>query len=424
MQYLDGETLASRLRRDGALDVEAALRCAREILAALGAAHAQGIIHRDLKPGNVMITPSGAKLLDFGLAVPWSPHDAAHQPSERTTQSVLTKPGSVLGTLPYMAPEQLEGQPADQRSDIFSFGALFYEVLTGRRAFGATAEAGVMTQILGTMPKSPSRVNRLIPPALDAVVLRCLEKSPTRRWQRVDEVLGALAIAMSPSKSRMALRRLVYVAMGAGLITLGVLAAVVTLPRIRGTATESTAATSSPAVRLLAVLPFATDATDAAELAYWAGLTQTVSARLATLAPKHRLYVAAGADVARRRVTTPEESSAGAWRDSRNPRADHSGRARSNHRGTRRHCHAEDHRRTELPVDRRDPAAFQNEVVAAILKLLDLSLTPDERARLLVPQGTPGAYDLYLQGLGYIDAYLPRRKHRYRHRTVAAGAAP
>jgi tetratricopeptide (TPR) repeat protein len=401
MQFLDGESLASRLRREGALDLDTALRYAREILAALAAAHAQGIVHRDLKPGNVMITASGAKLLDFGLAVP-HPDAAAEPLSERSTQSVLTKPGSVMGTLPYMSPEQLEGHSADQRSDLFSFGALFYEMLTGRRAFSATADAGVMTQILGTMPRTPSRVNPLVPPALDAVVLRCLEKTPSRRWQRADEVLGGITAAMSPSQS---LRRLIYVAAAAGLIALGIVTAVVTLPRLRGQAFTN-AAMSASGVRLLAVLPFATDATDAAELAYWAGLTQTVSARLATLAPAHRLYVAAAADVVRRHVTTPEEGrlELGVNRAIR-ARTTTTEPART----TLELVDTTTEKtlgRAEVPVDRQNPAAFQNQVMDAILRLLDISLTPAERARLIAPPATPGAYELYLQGVGHIDGYL------------------
>ena len=181
-----------------------------------------------------MMTESGAKLLDFGLAVPWSRPDAsAPQASERTTQSVLTKPGSALGTLPYMAPEQLEGHPADQRCDIFLVRRARSRRSADRRAraFGATAEAGVMTQILGIMPKAPSRVERRVPPALDALVLRCLEKSPPRRWQSVDEVLRATDVRrMRPSKGQMALRRLAYVAAAVALVTLGIISAVVTFP--------------------------------------------------------------------------------------------------------------------------------------------------------------------------------------------------
>jgi eukaryotic-like serine/threonine-protein kinase len=404
MQFLDGITLSARLRRDGALPVDVAVGYARDIVTALAAAHAHGIIHRDLKPGNVMVTPAGAKLMDFGLAIPWSQPGADDTPSERPTQSVITRPGSVLGTLPYIAPEQLEGDPADQRSDIFSFGALFYEMLTGRRAFAASAGAGVMTQILGTMPPPPSRANRNVSAALDKVVMRCLAKSPQQRWQRAEDVLAAIDDAMRPGAGGR--RSLAYAAAALGLVAIGSLAAAILAPSSRDASPPSAAAPADNVV-VLAILPFEVDAPDAAERAYWAGLTQTISTRIARISPEHRVYVATGADVARRRVTTPEEgrTELGATRAIR----------------TRTTLKAEPAKTTvemvdtsnrsvvrqaEIAVNRQDPARFQNEVIAAILTLLDVSLTPAERARVLVPEAAPGAYELYLQAVGYFEGYF------------------
>src|SRR5262249_38270706 len=135
MEYLEGETLHARLV-SGPLPVEQALRYAGQIAEALAEAHRHGICHRDLKPGNIMLTKSGAKLLDFGLA---KLRESGHQTSDLTAMPTrtrdLTQKGTILGTLQYMSPEQLEGEEADARSDIFSFGAVLYEMVTGRKAF-------------------------------------------------------------------------------------------------------------------------------------------------------------------------------------------------------------------------------------------------------------------------------------------------
>src|SRR5207244_10426725 len=143
MEYLEGETLASRLAR-GALPREQVLRYGIEIAEALDRAHRQGIVHRDLKPGNVMLTKSGAKLLDFGLAKIALTNSAIAVASMPTAEQPLTAQGTILGTFQYMAPEQLEGQEADARSDIFSFGALLYEMATGRKAFAGKTQASLI----------------------------------------------------------------------------------------------------------------------------------------------------------------------------------------------------------------------------------------------------------------------------------------
>src|SRR6516164_4412370 len=134
MEYLEGETLADRLGK-GAIPTDQALRIGIEILGALDAAHRQGIVHRDLKPGNVMLTKSGVKLLDFGLAKAIAPPTPAGSLTALPTQQGLTEAGSILGTFQYMAPEQLEGKEADARTDIFAFGAVLHEMATGQKAF-------------------------------------------------------------------------------------------------------------------------------------------------------------------------------------------------------------------------------------------------------------------------------------------------
>jgi serine/threonine protein kinase len=195
MEYLEGETLADRLKK-GALPLEQALRHGVEIADALDKAHRQGIVHRDLKPGNVMLTKSGAKLLDFGLAklrAPDAPGSAASELSALPTgDKPLTAEGSLLGTFQYMAPEQLEGKEPDARADIFAFGALLHEMATGERAFNGKSQASLIAAILAAEPMPISRLQPLTPPALDRVVATCLAKDPDERWQSAHDLVSEL----------------------------------------------------------------------------------------------------------------------------------------------------------------------------------------------------------------------------------------
>ena len=202
MEHLEGETLAHRLAK-ARLPLEQALRCAIEMANALDAARCRGIVHRDLKPGNVMLTKSGVKLLDFGLAkwrepgkgpvVAVGPSGATESAGAPPTQEApLTAGGMILGTLHYMAPEQLEGREADARSDIFAFGAVLYEMVTGRRAFDGKSPASVIAAILDQEPPPVSTAQSLAPPALDRVVRSCLAKNPDERWQSARDLATTL----------------------------------------------------------------------------------------------------------------------------------------------------------------------------------------------------------------------------------------
>jgi serine/threonine protein kinase len=202
MEYLEGETLADRLLK-GALPLEQTLRYGIQIADALDKAHRQGIVHRDLKPSNVMLTKSGVKLLDFGLAKAVAPSRSAAELTAFPTQAApVTREGSLLGTVQYMAPEQLEGHEADARSDIFAFGCVLYEMATGKKAFSGATQASLISSILRDEPQPISRVQPMSPPALDHVVKKSLAKDPDDRWQNAADLGGELKwIAESGSQS-------------------------------------------------------------------------------------------------------------------------------------------------------------------------------------------------------------------------------
>jgi eukaryotic-like serine/threonine-protein kinase len=192
MEFLEGETLAARLGR-GALPHDEAVAYAIQTAAALDAAHRAGIVHRDLKPGNIMLTQSGATLLDFGLAKHLQPLTTG-EPSQGLSQPA-TRGGMIFGTVQYMAPEQLEGKAADCRTDLFAFGAVLHEMLTGHRAFHGTNDASIIGSILHTDPPPPSSIDATIPAALDGVVHGCLAKEPAARWQTATDVHARLLAA-------------------------------------------------------------------------------------------------------------------------------------------------------------------------------------------------------------------------------------
>jgi serine/threonine protein kinase/Tol biopolymer transport system component len=197
MEYLDGETLALRLLK-GPIPFPQVLRYAVEIAEALDRAHRQGITHRDLKPGNVMLTKAGAKLLDFGLAK-LSTAAPVQVSSATPAPDLLTARGTILGTLQYMAPEQLEGKLVDHRADIFSFGAIVYEMATGTKAFEGDSQARLIGAILKDEPGPVSTLQPLSPPVFDALIATCLTKDPDERWQSAGDIGRQLRLLQSGS---------------------------------------------------------------------------------------------------------------------------------------------------------------------------------------------------------------------------------
>ena len=192
MELVEGDTLAARLKK-GRLPLAQALEYAIQIADALDKAHRQGVVHRDLKPGNIMITKSaGVKLLDFGLAKLKGDAGEVSPLSQMPTQdpsAPLTAEGTIIGTLQYMAPEQLEGKEADARTDIFAFGAVVYEMVTGKKAFEGASQASLIAAILDHDPQPMSKFEAVTPDLLDHVVKTCLAKDPDERWQAASDAM-------------------------------------------------------------------------------------------------------------------------------------------------------------------------------------------------------------------------------------------
>jgi serine/threonine protein kinase len=194
MEYLEGVTLKDLVKNKGALPLGVGLRVAKQMCQGLEAAHQQGVVHRDIKPQNMLILPEtgDVKIMDFGIA----------RVSEMKAGAAgLTSTGMVMGTPDYMPPEQAQGQPADFRSDIYSMGVVLFEIFTGRMPFDGDTPMAVVLSHIQKPPPSPRAVNARLPAALERVILRCLEKNPANRYQKVDELLDDLMAVSSQAEA-------------------------------------------------------------------------------------------------------------------------------------------------------------------------------------------------------------------------------
>jgi serine/threonine protein kinase len=192
MECLEGETLSKRLAK-GPLPLEQVLKYGAQIADALDKAHRAGIVHRDLKPGNIMLTATGAKLLDFGLAKPAVPLVSGATLTAAVTQTTpVTQGGTIVGTFQYMSPEQVRGDRLDARTDLFSFGVVLYEMATGRQAFSGTTSGVIFDAILNRAPTAAGRVNPDLPPELDRIINKALEKDYKLRYQSASDLRADL----------------------------------------------------------------------------------------------------------------------------------------------------------------------------------------------------------------------------------------
>ncbi|MFY9531261.1 MAG: serine/threonine-protein kinase [Candidatus Acidiferrales bacterium] len=232
MECVEGETLAKRLEK-GPMSLEQVLKYGMQIADALDKAHRNGVVHGDLKPGNIMLTATGAKLLDFGLAKPAAPLASLATLTAAVAQSSpMTEQGTIVGTFQYMSPEQVEGKELDGRSDIFSLGAVLYEMLTGKRAFEGKTQLSVASAILEREPEPLSTVKPVTPPSLERAIQRCLAKDPEERWQAARDLAielkwiaqnGGQSVAPANEKdSRKFSERLAWLLCGALVIGLAV----------------------------------------------------------------------------------------------------------------------------------------------------------------------------------------------------------
>ena len=432
MELVSGETLAERIKREGALPTEEALAICKQIAEALEAAHAKAIIHRDLKPANIKVTPEGkVKVLDFGLAKAFSgDSDASKEdPSDLPTLSMPpTMHGVILGTAAYMSPEQARGKPVDKRTDIWAFGCLLFELLAGRQAFQGNTLADTLAAVLEREPDW-----RLVPsstPAkIQALLHRCLQKDRLRRLhdiadarieieeaqlrgsvansfenlRNVQPASADLPLAVAKRAGSNRLRNiggvlLVAIVLGSGMAA---------IPSVRQKVRGWVGIPAIPQERQLAVLPFEVPGGDPSARAFSDGLTETLSAKLTKLTTGHDLQVVPASEVNALKVTSSESARdelgvnlilTGSLQQS-------GGVARVTYALvntiTRRQLRAD-----TITIATADPFAGEDQVVDGVLRMLDLELQPAERQN-LETHGTQvaDAYDLYLQGRGYLQNY-------------------
>jgi eukaryotic-like serine/threonine-protein kinase len=417
MEVIEGRPLSARLT-EGPQPVDDVLRYGRQLADAIAHAHDRDVVHRDLKTANVMVLPDGrVKVLDFGLAKRASPHAVA----EVTTRQSLTQGGAILGTLFYMSPEQLRGQPADARSDIWSLGVVLYEMAAGARPFQGQTGFEVSSAILHDAPPAlPSRM----PPALQLVTNRCLEKEPARRYQRGGEVHAALEalgsgtnVVATPPRVRLKSRRLVVGAatVVAALVVAGA-AIWLGVPPIR----QRFAPNSSVRIRSIAVLPLENLSRDPEQEYFAAGMHEALITDLSRIGLEKVIA----------------KASADAFKGTTKPLAE-VGRAlgvealmtgsvmRANNRiqvtvqlvsaGTGAVLWANRYERSAGDV-----LSLQNELVGAIAHEVSATITPEQTARLAAaPRVNPAAHDAYLKARSLWASFTNSADTKYLDAAIA-----
>ena len=413
MEYLDGETLAARLAR-GPLPLGEALRHATALAQALARAHREGIIHRDLKPSNVMLTEGGVKLLDFGLAKLRDRGDSGVRRSpldDQSTGDALSPEGTLVGTIAYMSPEQLEGGAVDARTDIYALGLIVYEMITGQRAFAKGSQAGLIAAILTEDPPPMTLMQPRTPPAVERIVLTALAKDPIKRWQDAGDLARELSWVAAGSHTTTVDGPARTPAAGWRPWTLAAAAVIVAAIGTAGFAWRIRNAGSAirnppSAIRSLVILPCRANG-DATAQAYCDGLTDTLSARLTPLAALRGLQMTSTLEVRGRGVV----DAARARREFGATLVLEGGILRAG--AALRVNYVLVDATTLSQIDAfsataasGDPFALQDRVATWATGVLAMQLNSGER-QTLTAAGTrvPGALDLYLEGHGYALEY-------------------
>jgi eukaryotic-like serine/threonine-protein kinase len=419
MEFLDGETLAARLAR-GPLPLDEALKHAAALAQALARAHREGITHRDLKPSNVMLTEGGIKLLDFGLAklrdrTATSAEEAAKTRSlldDQSTGDGLSPEGTLVGTIAYMSPEQLEGRAVDARTDIYALGLIVYEMITGQRAFAKQSQAGLIAAILTEDPPSMTALQPKTPATVERIILTALAKDPNRRWQSASDLAREISwVATGSHTTTVDTRRGTTPAWRPWMLAAAVVivAAIGTIGMWwRG---DIPRPPSRGASRSLVILP-CRGGGDATTRAFCDGLTDTLSARLTPLALARGLQMTSTLEVRQRGI----DDAAKAQREFGATLILEGGILRSADALRVNYVMVDAATRRQVDAFSEtaaigDPFALQDRVATWAAGVLAMRLNAGER-QTLAANGTraPGALDLYLEGRGYaLDYQKPGR---------------
>ncbi len=406
LEYVSGTSLDDRVEK-GALPEKEVLALGIQMLRGLAAAHAQGVLHRDLKPGNLRLTPENVlKILDFGLAQLFASPEAPTL--EQAATLTLEMPGTVTGTPAYLAPEQLDGKAPDHRSDIYSAGVVLYELATGSRPFPQRERGMLWDAIRYSSPPAPRTKNKDISPALEAVILKCLEKDPNLRYQSATELLEDLKELARGSSSYRGMR-LDQEAKGlgrhgrwavilGGVLLLGIVAGVVAWKWLWPAQVQQ---------KIMAVLPIDTVGQDPSTSALGLGLTETVAAKLQQASSTDAVQVISPQDLRDQGAKTAED----ARRQFGTDFVLESNLQRSG-QTIRINCYLVDsktHRQLDaktIEAEATDPFGLQDRVVSAVLDMLPAHIKPEDRRKLYVNHDTqPAAYEAYIRGRGYLQAY-------------------
>jgi len=401
MEFVAGATLAERLK-GGALPEKEVMALGAQVAAALEEAHEHGVVHRDLKPGNILVTPKGqAKVLDFGLARLLRPT------SEMTTTQTVGETGALAGTLPYMAPEQLRGEPADARTDIYALGAVLYEMTTSQRAFGEKLATRLTDAILHQLPVSPRVVNPRASAELERIILKCLDKEPENRYQSAKELavdlrrLGTPSTVSMPAPVRAARipsRRAVTISSISILLLLGALFVL----NVGGWRDRVFGPNNAVQIRSLAVLPLENFSRDPEQEYFVDGMTEALIADLAQIGAIRVISRTSVMQYKGTRKPLPNiarELNVDAVVEGSVLRSE--GRVRITAQliqvGPERHLWAKSYER-----DLRDILTLQSEVARAIADEIRIKLTSKEESRLAGARAVnPEAHDAYLRGRYY-----------------------